>query len=91
MRHHGKGELIGQANIGTTQRSELAHHARHYLQVGGFPEMQDETPAVRRDILRNYVDTVLLRDVIERHGASNTVALRALARKPPTSSLPAIV
>ncbi len=80
LRHHGQKTLLEQ-QIGPPQRSLLAHHARRYLQVGGFAEIQDDDPATRRRILREYVDVVLLRDIIERHGASNVVALRHLTRR----------
>jgi len=35
---------------------------------------------LRREVLRNYLDVVILRDVIGRYSISNTVALRALMR-----------
>jgi hypothetical protein len=35
---------------------------------------------VRRRVLQNYLDVVILRDVVERHAVRNTVVLRALLR-----------
>ena len=78
LRAHGED---GDAtHFGSKRRATLQHWAAQYLQRGGFPEVQ----AVERDtalqVLRSYVDVVILRDVIERHRVSNTVALRALIR-----------
>jgi predicted AAA+ superfamily ATPase len=39
-----------------------------------------EDDDVRRQILRNYLDVALLRDVIERHAVTNILALRSLIR-----------
>jgi predicted AAA+ superfamily ATPase len=65
---------------GATTRATLQHMAARYLETGGFPEVQRLDAPTRRQVLRDYVDIVLLRDVIERHAVSNTVALRALVR-----------
>jgi predicted AAA+ superfamily ATPase len=51
-----------------------------YLAEGGFPEAQDLSTRDRRSLLQGYVDVAVLRDVIERHGISNPVALRWLQR-----------
>ena len=53
---------------------------REYLIRGGFPEAVDITPRDRFELLRGYVDTALLRDVIERHAVSHPVALRWMVR-----------
>jgi predicted AAA+ superfamily ATPase len=65
----------------TRDRALLAGSLEGYLRRGGFPEVQTGTDAICRDILRGYVDVVLLRDVIERHNVSNVAALRALLRQ----------
>ena len=51
-----------------------------WLEAGGFPEAQDLAAATRRQLLRDYVDAAMLRDVVERHGVRNIVALRWLVR-----------
>ncbi len=51
-----------------------------YLERGGFPEIQDLSADLRRQVLRGYVDVVILRDIVERHGVSSITALRALIR-----------
>lgn len=66
--------------LGARTRSRLEKMAGEYLESGGFPEVQSLGGDLRRQVLRNYVDVVILRDVIERHGISNATALRALIR-----------
>jgi predicted AAA+ superfamily ATPase len=61
-------------------RSRYEHELRRYLEVGGFPEVQDLGPELRVRILQDYVEVVLLRDVAERHGIGNVAALRYLQR-----------
>jgi len=58
----------------------LQHQIGVYLTTGGFPEVQGLDAELRRHVLRNYVDVVILRDVVERYSISNVVALRALIR-----------
>jgi len=62
------------------ERSQLEHRLDRYLEVGGFPEVQDLPVDLRRRVLRDYVDVVLFRDVAERHGVANLEALRHLQR-----------
>lgn len=61
-------------------RSRLEHELHHYLDEGGFPEVQGLEPHLRVRVLQDYVDVVLLRDVAERHGISNVHVLRYLQR-----------
>lgn len=61
-------------------RSMLEHYFRDYLLCGGFPEAQGSLLRDRRQLLQSYVDVAVLRDVIERHAVSNSVALRWLQR-----------
>jgi predicted AAA+ superfamily ATPase len=53
-----------------------------YVESGGFPEAgQPSMKPHRTQLLQGYVDTVLFRDVAERHGVVNLQALRAFVRK----------
>ena len=65
---------------GSRTRASLQHMLGRYMEIGGFPEIQTADAELRRQILRGYVDVVILRDVIERYNASNTNALRYLIR-----------
>ncbi len=63
------------------ERSILENRFERYLEVGGFPEVQESAPDLRLRILRDYIDVVLLRDVAERHRVENLPALRYLERR----------
>ena len=66
----------------------LSHHERlrlerefaDWLRVGGFPEAQGLDAPSRHQLLRDYVDVAILRDVVDRHRVSNVTGLRWLAR-----------
>lgn len=62
-------------------RALLSHLLGRYLTTGGFPEVQGVADPLRVRILQDYVQVVVLRDVAERHGISNLVALRQLVRR----------
>ena len=51
-----------------------------WLAVGGFPEAQGLDAASRAQLLRDYVDVAILRDVVERHDVRNIAGLRSLVR-----------
>jgi len=74
-RAHGR-EPLGAVSY--TRATELEALADRYLAEGGFPETIDMTPMVRAQTLQGYVETVAMRDVIERHGVQNVAALRRL-------------
>ena len=61
-------------------RADLDARLRDYLKTGGFPEAQGTELRDRARLLTGYVDTMVLRDVIERHKVTNPTALRALQR-----------
>lgn len=74
-------ELPSNLHPGAQQRALLQNRFHQYLSRGGFPEVQ---PAMRAEyrirILQEYVDVVVLRDIIERHQLTNITALRYLIR-----------
>jgi hypothetical protein len=51
-----------------------------YLEEGGFPEVRGLEPSLRLRLLQDYVDVVVLRDVVERHGITNLALARCLTR-----------
>lgn len=52
--------------------------ADEYLKVGGFPEIVDAPALVRPQLLQSYVESVVIRDVVERHGIEAVRTLRHL-------------
>ncbi len=65
----------------SAERAVLEQHVTRYLEVGGFPEVQGFSEEDRVATLRAYVDVVLFRDVVERHGVANVTPLRHLVRR----------
>ena len=80
LSHHGYQIPEGPGPQTSRQRSELEHALLAYLEVGGFPEAQQLDSGTRRELLKQYVDVVMLRDVAERHRVTNLVGLRWLVR-----------
>lgn len=56
----------------------MQKHLFDYFNIGGFPGVQHLTKNEWRDTLQNYVDTVILRDIVERYSISNIVLLKYL-------------
>lgn len=65
---------------GAAARSRAAAIVDDYLRDGGFPEALSASGLARVQLLHGYVELVILKDVVERYGAENFVALRHLAR-----------
>lgn len=78
--HHGYALPPRPGFMDAPDRSALERHFVDYLKVGGFPEAQGLDQSTRYQLLRDYVDVAMLRDVIERHGVSNVAGLRWLVR-----------
>lgn len=79
---HQNAEPEGDATFLTkAKRSTVEKLFADYLAHGGFPEAQGLATQDRLPLLQGYVDTVILRDVIERHGVTNAIALRHLTRQ----------
>ncbi len=65
---------------GASMRALLENRFRLYLLTGGFPEVQSLSDDYRVRILQEYVDVVILRDIVERYQVSNILPLRTLIR-----------
>jgi hypothetical protein len=62
------------------ERARIERAFADWLTVGGFPEAQGLDGASRAQLLRDYVDVAMLRDVVERHAVSKVTGLRWLVR-----------
>lgn len=80
LRHAGD-EPAAHAGAEARPAAELDQRLRRYLVEGGFPEAQGADRRDRTALLGGYVDAVVLRDVIDRHGVTNPLALRWLQRQ----------
>ena len=81
LRHHQQELPDKPGALTTRKRIALDQHFPNYLETGGFPEAQDLSATNRRHLLQGYIDVLILRDVIERHGVANVTALRWLVRR----------
>ncbi len=57
----------------------LDHHRSYlleYFRIGGFPGIQSMPANEQLETLQNYVETVIFRDVIERHQIGNVALLK---------------
>ncbi len=58
----------------------IINYLREYLEFGAFPEcVMEGNEGKRKRILREYFDTILLKDVEKRFGVKNTQALEKMA------------
>lgn len=80
LRHFGR-EPQTSGVLPKAKRSALEKDLRGYLNDGGFPEALGADPRDRSNLLNGYVDTTVLRDVIERHAVSHPIALRWMVRQ----------
>jgi len=64
--------------FGALTVSLLRKAVTDYLECGGFPEIQTLDRALRVEVLQGYIDSVLLKDIIERHKISNILVLKHL-------------
>lgn len=80
LRHANAEPTQPWAALSPRERTTLDAALARYLETGGFPEAQQAAPRDHRTLLQSYVDSMLLRDVIERFRVSNTLALTWLAR-----------
>lgn len=62
------------------QKSVIKHHLQRYLEFGGFPETLEADSLLHRELLQGYIDTVIYRDIVERHQVTNTSVLRYLLK-----------
>ncbi len=81
LRHLGLEPQAPSEQWSSAERSQLAHQLEVYLQRGGFPEVQLADERSRRLLLSSYVDSTVLRDVIERHAIRQPLALQWLVRQ----------
>jgi hypothetical protein len=78
---HAEIEAQPSKKPGGKTRALLKNRIRHYLLTGGFPEVQTLDERSRLRVLQEYVDVVILRDIVERHNISNIAPLRAMVRR----------
>lgn len=81
LRHAGREPTKPPDRLTKSERSQLNKDLADYLAHGGFPEAQGLDTRNRFELLRTYVDVVLLRDVVERHNLSQPQVLHWMVRQ----------
>lgn len=81
LRHRGEEPAKEPRRFTPAERSRVEKRFLEFLAEGGFPETQGLPVPLRIELLQGYVDTVLFRDVVERHGVTQVAALRWLVRQ----------
>ena len=81
-RHRGATVPSARALTSAAEESSWLARLDDYLAIGGFPEASRPDMASERvGLLQGYVDSVLFRDIAERHRIENLVAMRAFVRQ----------
>ena len=81
LRHAGREPTQSADRLTKATRSQLGKDLLDYLVQGGFAEAQGLDTRNRLELLRTYVDVVVLRDVLERHNLSQPQVLHWLVRQ----------
>lgn len=63
---------------GKKSLDEMKKHLVNYLHLGGFPAVQHLPSPEWLQTLQGYVETVIFRDIVERHKVTNLALLRYL-------------
>ena len=64
----------------TEKRYLVKNLFNEYLYSGGYPEVVLESEEMRRDILKNYFELIIYRDIVERFSIRNTTLLKNLLK-----------
>lgn len=64
----------------STDRFKIKKLFDDYLNFGGFPEVVNEKNNLEEDILRNYFDVMIYRDIVERFSVRNITLLKELSK-----------
>lgn len=81
LRHSGREVSADGSGQTAKVRSRMERAYIDWLRTGGFPEAQGLEAQSRRQLLRDYVDVAMFRDVVERHVVRNVTGLRWLVRQ----------
>lgn len=65
---------------GRKTMDQLQKYFLDYLNQGGFPEVLNYDLPHRTDVLQEYVNVVILKDIIERHNITNIQLIRYLIK-----------
>ena len=80
LRHGGTAPPSDPLTVTAAEAARLESALLGWLRTGGFPEAQGLSVAPRLQLVRDYVDVAILRDVVDRYAVRNVTGLRWLAR-----------
>ncbi|MDR2337266.1 MAG: ATP-binding protein [Deltaproteobacteria bacterium] len=72
-------ELNEKSASSSQEKYLLQNKLEEYLIQGGFPEVLNVSDKLRLKIHQEYLETILFRDIIERHNSDNPQAIYKLA------------
>ena len=75
-----KGIELKKTSAYGSERFVIKKQSEEFVQKGGFPETIGKDDYLRCSILQDYFETVLFRDIIERHGLGNPDIVKDLFR-----------
>ncbi|HQF53609.1 MAG TPA: ATP-binding protein [Fibrobacteria bacterium] len=81
LAHHSQAVPAGNRALPAKESAKFERLFLDWLSGGGFPEAQGQKLAVRNQLLRDYVDVAMLRDVVERHSVANVAGLRRMVQQ----------
>lgn len=76
-----KGIKLNKHIVYSMERFSINKHLEEYLRIGGFPEVvleKDQNLKVK--ILKEYLETMFFKDLVERYGIKNQQLLRELMK-----------
>jgi predicted AAA+ superfamily ATPase len=71
---------IAPRPLSSRTQALLKNALADYILWGGFPELVPFTEDLRRRTLQEYLDLIMYRDIMERHGITNTFLLKFLIK-----------
>ncbi len=66
--------------LGSEERALLSHQFLKYMEIGGFPEIQKYSDFERIKILQEYMNSIIMRDVLERYNLKNIHLLKIIVK-----------
>ncbi len=67
--------------LSTSEKSKILNLLNEYASWGSYPEVAiEESPAIKKKILKEILDVTIQRDIIERYGVRNEKLLKLLVK-----------
>ncbi len=65
--------------LSTAEKSEMLFHTNNFFKFGGFPELTFlDDDGLKKEILKEYLDGIFYRDIVERYNVRNIKEVRVL-------------